>query len=99
MRRTYRPGLFGRKHLVERALGVRVEIVADQNHRGTLRVAAFQQPGHFQCPVDLGFRWPSRRLAANRGSGSVNMKMLAVPAPLIFVVDALGDDASVAGIG
>ena len=79
MRRTNDRARCGSKRFVERALGVRVQVVAHHDHFVALGVAAFQQPSHFDAQSIFVLR---SRTATSRqpASGSVNMKMLAVPA-------------------
>ncbi len=54
------------KGSVERSLGVRVEIVANQNHLLAGRVTALQQVGHFNRPDHFRFELSSRRLTPAR---------------------------------
>ena len=43
------------KGLVERALGVRVQVVSDNDDFVTVGISAFEQAGHLDSPIDLGF--------------------------------------------
>src|SRR5258708_12442429 len=55
-------GLLGRKRFVERSLGVRVQIVADQRDPLDAGVARIEQMGDFMSPIVLGAARPGRSL-------------------------------------
>ena len=55
--------LVGREGFVERPLGVRVQIVADQRDPLDAGIARIEQMGDFMSPVVLGAARPGRRLA------------------------------------
>ena len=59
-------GLFGRECFLEGSPRVRVEVVADERDRRTLRVARVPQRSHFQRPVGLRSRRPRGRLTERR---------------------------------
>ena len=55
-------GFLGWKCFVERSLGMRVQVVADQNDARRVRVLGVQQMGDFMSPIDFRAMRPSCRL-------------------------------------
>ena len=82
------PRLLGRKCRVERSLGVRVEVIADQGDLCTVGVTRVQQVGHLDRPVDLGALLAGGRLAkaAQRFREQENARGALA---LVFVIDTL----------
>ena len=81
-------GLLGRKRFVERPLGVRVQVVADQRDSLDARVAGVQQMGDFLSPIVLGAAWPGRHLA-EAGERFGEQEDTGGPLPFVFVIDPL----------
>jgi hypothetical protein len=49
------PSAFRFERFIKRADCVRIQVVTDHDHFGTLSVSAVQQPSHFSGPIDLRF--------------------------------------------
>ncbi len=76
------------EHLVERAPGVRVQIVAHHDHFLARRVTAFQQARHFRRPVGLGPGRPHAHLTPARQRFGEHEDVGRARA-FVFVVDPL----------
>jgi hypothetical protein len=75
------------ERLIERSLGVRVEVVANEDHRRAIGVACIQHPRDFNRPVGFGPSHPGGRLAEARerlGEHKDARRAIA----LILVIDA-----------
>ena len=83
------PRPFWFEGFVEYTFGMGVQIVTDQDHFLTRRVAAFEQPRHFDGPIALCFCWTSRGLPLS-GERFGEHEDVGRARPFVFVVDALG---------
>jgi hypothetical protein len=77
------------KGFVERPLGVRVQVVAHEDHLLASGVAPFQQTGHFDGPVDFRpalahshFPPPGERFGEHKNAGG--------PRPFVLVINPFG---------
>ncbi len=77
------------KRLVKRPLGVRMQIVAHENHLVTVGVPSFKDPSHFHGPVDFCFGHPDSHLSPTR-EWFCEHENIGSPRPFIFVINTLG---------
>jgi hypothetical protein len=81
-------GFFRRKRFVERPLGVRIQIVADQRDLLDAGVTCVEQMGDFMSPIVLGASWPGGRLAVARERFGKH-KNARCPLAFVVVIDPL----------
>ncbi len=74
---------------IKRLLGVRMQIVAHENHLFAASISSLEDACHFHGPVDFRFGHPDSHLSPTR-EWFREHENIGSPRPFIFVINTLG---------